>query len=90
MFSKFLQSKILTRFIYGILGILIGIIIHDLLRENGIDIENTLKIIVAPTVIFMSLLLTARQFVYNREWNKKDTAIKTMYISREKTHDYKF
>ncbi len=88
MWSSFLQSKSLTRLIYGILGILIGIILHDFMTFNGINIENILKIIVAPTVIFMSLLLTARQFVYNREWNKKDAAIKAIYISREKTQKY--
>jgi len=88
MFSEILQSKVLTRFIYGVLGTLIGLLLHDLLRKNGINIENTLKIILAPTVIFMSLLITARQFVYNREWNKKDTAIKTLYTSSAKTHEY--
>ncbi|MFK5976468.1 MAG: hypothetical protein QM493_08175 [Sulfurovum sp.] len=88
MFSKILQSKNLTRFIYGILGVLLGILLHDLLSENGINIKDTIKIIIAPTVIFMSLLITARQFVYNREWNKKDTAIKTIYMSSEKTLNY--
>jgi len=43
-FSKFLQNKSLTRFIYGVLGVFIGIIIHDLLSKNDMDIEGTLKL----------------------------------------------
>lgn len=77
MVNKLLVSKYTKRIIYGLLG---GALITTVMAfyMSTTDWLELVKIGLTPVVIFCSLLITARQFAYNREWNKKDAANKSL------------
>ncbi|GEM_PF-6693996 len=72
------------RMMYIILGFLLGVGVVAYLTLNGIDIKDSIKL-VSSLLIVISIILASAQFLYNRQWNQKDAAIKGLYTSNKKT-----
>jgi hypothetical protein len=78
MLKTFLLSNMVFRWLYGILGFVVGVVITIFFLSEHVLLMDILKISLAPLAIFTSVLLASRQFVYVREWNKKDAASKAL------------
>lgn len=76
--NKILLCKYTKRVIYGILGFMAGLVFAVNYKDSTLLTNETLKLVLTPSIIFISLVLTAMQFAYNREWNKKDAAHKSI------------
>lgn len=85
--NAILTGKHLDKTIYGILGLLAGMAVFSIWKDK-VPFLDIVKIVLTPTIIFTSLVLTAKQFAYNREWNKKDAANKALYASKSKINEY--
>lgn len=74
------------KIVYGLLGVAVGLCIAAYwVAGDGKSLFDWAKVVVTPTVIFSSLIITAKQFAYNREWNTKEAGVKAVYVSRGKT-----
>ena len=73
------RSKLILLFV----GIVLGIVIAYFLTTGSMI--GLIKLTLTPAVIFTSVLLAARQFLYTREWNQKNTALNILYTSRKET-----
>lgn len=86
MLNKILINSHTPKVIYWLLGALVGAVSVACVLDAH-SIYDWSKIVLTPIVIFCSLVITAMQFAYNRQWNAKDEAHKSLALFYEKYNE---
>ena len=74
LFKKILLSDWSFRILYIVLGISIGLVISAFYIKEHIDLIESLKILLTPSIVIISVFLASRSYIYTRDWNMKNAA----------------
>ena len=88
MLKKMLLSDWSFRLLYVTLGISIGFVISAFYIVEHIGLIDALKITLTPSIVFVSVFLASRSYIYTRDWNKKNSANQALYRSKEKINEH--
>ena len=86
--KRMLLSDWSFKLLYVALGISIGFIISAFYIVEHISLMEALKIILTPSIVFVSVFLASRSYIYTRDWNKKNSANQALYRSKEKINEH--